>query len=118
MPRHHDPETTRRARELRRTMTEEERRLWWYLRDWFPNRWRRQEPIDRYITDFVSYRHALVVEVDGSQHIDSAYDQRRDAHLRRRGFRVLRFANWDVTAHIEDVMQTIAEAMEAPPSTR
>ncbi|HET6621095.1 MAG TPA: endonuclease domain-containing protein [Dongiaceae bacterium] len=54
-------------------------------------RFRRQEPIDRYIVDFVCFEARLVLEVDGGQHFESEADKERDAHLRSQGFRVLRF---------------------------
>src|SRR5690606_5880726 len=87
-----------RARELRATMTDSERRLWRCLRmrqlDGY--RFRRQHPIGPYIVDFACLAARLVVEVDGGQHSDSMDDRHRDAFLRARGFRVLRFWNHDV----------------------
>ena len=48
-------------------MTDEERRLWWYLRDGFDEiKWRRPEPIGPFIADFVTHSHQLVVEADGA----------------------------------------------------
>jgi len=49
-------------------MTDAERALWRILRDRRMNGWRfrRQEPIDRYIVDFVSFEARLVIEVDGA----------------------------------------------------
>jgi very-short-patch-repair endonuclease len=32
----------------------------------------------------------LLVEVDGSQHVESGYDNRRDAHLLKEGYSILR----------------------------
>ena len=55
-------------------------------------RFRRQEPIGPYIVDFVCVPRRLVVEMDGEGH-GGPYDQKRDAYLRRLGFRVLRFEN-------------------------
>jgi very-short-patch-repair endonuclease len=63
-------------------MTPEERRLWWYLRDRFPDvRWRRQEPIGPFIADFVCYAAQLVVEVDGSQHLASDCDWKSEPSM-------------------------------------
>jgi very-short-patch-repair endonuclease len=36
--------------------------------------------------DFVCFERKLVVELDGSQHAESAYDAQRDAWLRSRDF--------------------------------
>jgi len=40
-----------------------------------------------------------------------AYDARRDAFLRSKGFRILRFWNVDVIAHIDNVLETIFAAL-------
>ena len=61
-------------------------------------KFRRQEPIGRYIADFVCFKARLIVELDGSQHLDqSEHDAVRDAWLQSQGFVVLRFWNneWD-----------------------
>jgi len=49
----------------------------------------------------------LIVEIDGSQHAESRRDVVRDAELKRRGFRVLRFWNDDVSKDINSVCDTI-----------
>jgi len=53
----------------------------------------------------------LVVEVDGSQHMESMYDSRRDAWLLSEGFRVLRFWNNDVLARMDLVLNRILDAL-------
>ena len=72
----------------------------------------RQESIGPYYADFVCRACKLVVEVDGSQHADSAYDDKRDAALIALGYRVLRFWNADILGSIDDVCETIAAAIE------
>ena len=68
--------------------------------------------IGPYICDFVCPEAAIVIELDGSQHLDTAaYDSRRDDFLRSRGFRVLRFWNGDVLSETESVSETIIEAL-------
>ncbi len=58
-------------------MTDAERKLWFALRDRrLCGKFRRQVPIGPFIADFLSYEYRLVVEVDGSQHLESKYDQR------------------------------------------
>ena len=55
---------------------------------------------------------AVIVELDGSQHvIDAPYDANRDAFLRSTGFRVLRFWNGDVLSRTDSVVETIFEAL-------
>ena len=64
------------ARRLRRSQTEAERRLWMALRNrrLAGYKFRRQRPIGPFVVDFVSIRHRLIIEVDGSQHLDSEAD--------------------------------------------
>jgi len=49
----------------------------------------------------------LIVEVDGSQHAESAHDDMRKADLTARGFRVLRFWNDEVMKELDSVCDTI-----------
>ena len=93
-------------------MSEAEVRLWAHLRDRFETKWRRQEPIGAYVTDFLCYSRRLVVEVDGEHHArQRAYDERRDRYLESQGFRVLRVAAYDVMADIEGVLETVDAAL-------
>ena len=93
-------------------MTESECRLWVCLRSDFDAKFRRQEPLGPYICDFVCYSHRLVVEVDGSQHLDDPNDVERDRYLRRIGFRVVRVSSSDVMAHLDDVLEHVASAID------
>ncbi len=94
---------------MRREPTEAEDRLWHELRGGRLDRikFRRQVPIGRYVVDFVCLEAMLVVELDGSQHAESAHDMVRDAELKTRGFRVLRFWNDDVLRDMNGVCDTI-----------
>jgi very-short-patch-repair endonuclease len=107
-----------RARSLRKKPTDAERRLWYHLRgrQLGGKRFRRQVPIGAFIADFASLECALVVEVDGSQHRDSAHDRRRDGYLLSRGFRVIRFWDNDVLLQTDAVLETIWRTLRAPPS--
>ena len=120
-------EIARRARELRKSMTEAEHRLWKALRGQsLGAKFRRQVPLGSYIADFACLPKKLIVEVDGGQHLDNPLDAVRDAWLRSRGFRVLRFWDHEVFRNPEGVLETIAGALarsagssshrEAPPS--
>jgi very-short-patch-repair endonuclease len=112
-----------RARQLRRTMTNAERKLWWHLRR-LPNEnahFRRQATIGQYYADFACHHHRLVIEVDGSGHADDqqmAADARRTAFLNARGYRVLRFWNNEIFNQIERVMSVIHQALVDAAATR
>ena len=85
---------TQTARRLRTDSTDAERLLWSRLRAHRlePHKFNRQQPIGRYIVDFVCFEAQLVIELDGGQHMDAfAADAERDAWLSSQSFRVLRF---------------------------
>ncbi|MGJ4994641.1 endonuclease domain-containing protein [Bradyrhizobium sp. HKCCYLS3077] len=109
---------TERARRLRGNSTDAETALWYYLRSrrLDGHKFVRQEPIGLYTVDFVCRERRLIIEVDGGQHADSQTDAARDAWLRARNYRILRFWNNDVLGNVEGVLQTIATALaDAPP---
>lgn len=102
------------ARHLRTKPTEAERRLWACLRrrQLGGAKFRRQHPLGPFVCDFICLEAGLVVELDGSQHVDQdLYDARRDAFLKAKGFRVVRFWNADVLARPESVLETIFAAL-------
>jgi very-short-patch-repair endonuclease len=106
----------KQAEHMRRAMTSAEHKLWQYLRagrlEGF--HFRRQQVINNYIVDFYCHKASLVVELDGSGHIDQrSYDLARDAHLKGLGLHVLRFYNTDVDRDIETVLGVILEACRA-----
>jgi very-short-patch-repair endonuclease len=49
----------------------------------------------------------LIVELDGSQHAENAYDAGRDAWLAAQGFRVLRVWNGDLLSHPDGIVELI-----------
>jgi very-short-patch-repair endonuclease len=102
-----------RARRMRREPTEAEKRMWCILRDRRLGefKFRRQEPIGSYILDFVCFEHKLIIEIDGGQHAESAYDETRDAWLMARGFTVLRFWNSEVLVNPAGVQHAIATSL-------
>ena len=106
-------EKTDRARELRRTMTRAEWKLWGVLRGGaLGASFRRQHPIGPYFADFYCAPLKLVVELDGSQHADRiAYDANRTTFLNAQGMMVLRFWNGEVMENIDGVAQVIMEAI-------
>jgi very-short-patch-repair endonuclease len=103
-----------RARALRATMTDAERRLWSVLRSrrLLGYKFRRQRPIGPFIVDFACIEHRLVVEADGGQHLESNYDARRTAWLEARGWRVMRFWNNDILANTEGVQEAVLMALK------
>jgi very-short-patch-repair endonuclease len=106
------------ARRLRGQMTDAELTLWTKLRRKQIRgiQFYRQRPIGDYIVDFYAPSAKLVVEVDGSQHLDphrASNDAVRDAYLRDQGLRVLRFNNLQVLRELEAVVESIFEAVSS-----
>jgi len=101
------------AKTLRSAMTEAEQLLWYRLRrrQLGNHRFRRQVGIGRYVVDFACVESRIVVEVEGSQHLDSAHDKQRDNWLQAEGYLVLRFWNHDVLARMDAVLAQILEAL-------
>jgi very-short-patch-repair endonuclease len=105
-----------RPRELRWRSTAAERLLWAQLRNRHPggHKFRRQYPIGPFIADFICFETHLVVEVDGESHdLNYAYDARRDAWFKARGFRVWRVPNEEVRTNLDGVLATIRELCKA-----
>ena len=108
-------ETTDFARSQRRKPTEAEATLWRHLRrrQLRGHRFRRQQPIGPYFADFICLQARLIVELDGSQHLDHPdRDRRRDDYLAAEGFRVIRITNDKVFSDIDAVLELILNALE------
>jgi len=59
-----------RAVDLRKKLNDSERKLWWSInRCQLGVRFLRQRSIGPYVADFISFDAGLVIEVDGSQHL-------------------------------------------------
>jgi len=101
------------ARKLRVNVTEAEQRLWHYLRNRQIEgaKFRRQEPSDRSIADFVCEQARLVVELDGGQHTTEK-DEPRTRSFEANGYTVIRFWNHDVLANTEGVVEEIRQLLK------
>ena len=107
------------AIELRRSATDTERFLWRHLRDrqMFGFKFRRQVPVGPYIADFACLEKRLIVELDGGQHGEHpGYDEIRDAWLKARRFKVLRFWNDQVFKETDAVLGVISDSLNPHPN--
>ena len=113
-PQRSNPKTKHKAIELRKDSTPAERKLWSYIRnDQLGVTFRRQHAIGKYIPDFYSPKAKLIIELDGSQHLEQAeYDEERTKYLESLGYRVIRFWNKEVMNNIDGVMLAILQAIE------
>ena len=104
-----------RARELRKEMTREERRLWYEFLRTYPERFQRQKILGSYIADFYCARAKLVIELDGSQHYETegtAKDEERTRFLKGYGLEVMRIPNNEVSRNFEGVCEKIDETVK------
>ena len=99
-----------KARELRKNMTSQERKLWNIIknRQFYGHRFRRQFPIGNYIVDFVCREAKIIIELDGGHHNqpeDIIYDKARSAFLVDEGYQVVRFWNNDIDKNLIGVYE-------------
>ncbi len=116
--RRYSARTLQRAQTLRDNRTDAEGLLWQYLRNKQLGgyKFRRQQPMGPYIADFACLPEKLLVELDGGQHAArQAHDDRRDAFLREKGYRALRFWNNEVFDNCFGVLDRVYAALTDPP---
>lgn len=99
-----------RAKELRREMTPQERKLWYLFLRRYPVKIYKQRIIESFIVDFYCASAKLVIELDGSQHYTDqgkSYDEERSRILNSYQLKVLRFTNHEVDANFSTVCNKI-----------
>ena len=108
-------ELTNLGKVFRKRLTNAEQLLWKHLRlmrlkQMEGLKFRRQQPIDNYIVDFVCFENRIIIEVDGGQHAaEKNKDIEREIYLQRYGFKVLRFWNNEVLQNTNEVLAVIRE---------
>ena len=100
------------AKTLRQNMTKAESLVWQRIRNsQLGAKFRRQQPIEKYIPDFVCFEKKIVIEVDGSQHIDDPQDLERDKWFAENDYTVLRYFNNQVMSDLDAVITSIYETI-------
>ena len=115
MHRRTTPKVFKNAKALSRNLTPAEEKLWAYLRAHRMGdvHFRKQHAIGHYIVDFCAPRKKLIIELDGSQHLEQQeYDKERSAFLESKGYRVLRFWNNEVMNNMDAVLGVIWDALK------
>ena len=102
---------------LRNNMTEAEKKLWLYLKNsQLGHKFRRQASIGNYIVDFYCPAKKLVIEIDGSQHIEQEQkDIERTKYLESLNIKVIRFWNNDVLKETEEIVNKIINVISTTP---
>ena len=107
------------AKNLRNNSTEAEKLLWNYLRKSNLDgiKFRRQQPIDKYVVDFMAPQQKIIIELDDGQHNEEKNienDRIRDEFLVNAGYRVIRLWNNDVFNNINGVLDYILSVVNDP----
>jgi very-short-patch-repair endonuclease len=105
--------TEARARQLRRTMSPPEAKLWSRLRNrqLLGLRFRRQQPLAPFVLDFYCDEAKLAVELDGRHHAAQPNrDRARDSLLLSRGIETLRITVSSFERDIGHALNRIAQA--------
>jgi len=98
------------SRELRKEMTPEEKELWYNFLRYLPFPVKRQKVIENFIVDFYIPKFKVVIEIDGSQHLEESRqkkDEKRDITLREYGIVVWRYSNESVNKRFNIVCNDI-----------
>ena len=98
------------AKQLRKSMTKEERHLWYDCLKLLPVTVHRQKVLGPYIVDFYIACQKIVIELDGSQHYEPEHremDLRRDTYLKENGYQILRYSNADINYRFQNVCDNI-----------
>ena len=115
MPYKHNPKLTVNARNLRKDMTKEERRVWYDYIKHKPIKVLRQKVVENYILDFYYPPKKIAIELDGSQHYTAdgmLKDEIRTEHIAQYGITVYRIPNNAVNWNFEGVCQYLDELFE------
>ena len=114
---HNDPflyvNLKQKALENRKNPTYAEKLMWNLLRrDNLGVHFKRQHIIYTYIVDFVCLEIGLILEIDGSSHVEKMeYDEMRTEQLEYFGFKVVRFENSEVIENMNSVEYKIKEVI-------
>ncbi|MBR6772120.1 MAG: endonuclease domain-containing protein [Clostridia bacterium] len=103
------------AKQLRKEMTKEERKLWYDFLRSYPVRFSRQKVLGKYIVDFYSAEAKLVIELDGSQHYEDGNiekDADRTDFLKGYGLTVIHIPNNEVSNNFRGVCEYIDIAVK------
>ena len=110
----HDPLLSR-ARELRRSMTPQERKLWYCFLKNYPVKIYKQKIIGPFIVDFYCHAAKLVIELDGPVHHNgaaSARDDERTALLTSWGLKILHIENVEIDFRFQAACKMIQEEIQ------
>ena len=115
----YDKQLIQLSKKLRNNSTKKEIILWQSLKQkQLGVKFRRQQPIGKYIVDFVCFEKKIIIELDGGQHNESSNiekDKMRDLFFNQNGFKVVRFWNNEIHQNLDGVIEKIQTEIKCPP---
>ena len=109
------------AKTLRANQTEAEQRLWYHLRAhrFMDLKFKRQNPMGRFIVDFVCVERQLIIEINGGQHAgQTEYDQHRDAGCATKAIRYCGFGTTKSCTNWKECWNRFGTLSPSPPAPR
>ena len=115
----YDEKSLHYAKQLRKNMTDCEQALWYYLRAkrFLGLKFKKQVPIGKYIVDFLCIDYKVVIELDGSGHLEGKqveYDIKRDEYIKSKGYKIIRILDNEIK-NIESVLEFIRVNIDPSP---
>ena len=115
----YDKQLIQLSKNLRNNSTKEEIILWQFLKQkQLGVKFRRQQPIGKYIADFVCFEKKIIIELDGGQHNETQNiekDKIKDLFFNQNGFKVIRFWNNEIHKNLDGVIGKIQTEIKCPP---
>ena len=114
MPLYHNKRIVPFSKDLRKDMTDEEKKLWFLFLKRLPLTVNRQKVIGNYILDFYIHSHSLAIEIDGRHHNLPEHklaDSERDGYLCALGITVMRYSNQDIQRNFHAVCEDILKRL-------
>lgn len=113
----YNPKLTQIARQLRKSSTQSEIKLWNSLRNkqMLGFDFHRQKPLGNHIVDFFCNDLMLAIEVDGFTHsFQEVYekDMTKEVSMKERGVTLLRFNDSEVMNNLSNVIRAIEVVIE------
>lgn len=107
-----------KARNLRFNQTLAEKIIWGRLRNrqMCDLKFRRQYNIGNYFVDFYCAEINLIIEIDGDVHgykERKERDRLREDFLRNKGFKIVRYTNYEIYNNLEEVLEYLFDLCEA-----
>ncbi|MBQ7969066.1 MAG: DUF559 domain-containing protein [Clostridia bacterium] len=106
--------TKKNAQELRKSMTPEEKNLWYNFLKKLPFTVKRQHRMENYIVDFYIAERKVVIELDGRQHLteeNKKADEIRDKKLTDWGISVVRIPNKSINKDFNKVCNWLLQEL-------